>query len=330
MKFLLVLVIILVIVRADFELTSFLDNFRESFVWLRQNSLKESRRHMKSLFQGNVESGKLQDRVPKFIPFPCNTTNARSFVRPTNINKLRPGDIDVIASIGDSLTAANGGYSNNILHILNENRAISFSGGGKGTWREYLTLPNILKEFNPNLYGYAVNDVLALEKQSRLNVAEPMIMSRDMTYQARALIKRMKADKRVNMEKDWKLLTIFVGNNDVCSDMCHHYPQINFANLHEKDLESTLRILRDNIPRLFVQIVAVPNLVELYNMKGSSTTCYLVHRIGCSCIFSYNISVNKLNFLQNVIHDWQQRELDLCKRDEFNTKVCFFFIDFGI
>lgn len=323
MKFLIILVIFLVVARADFELTSFLDNFRDSFVWLRQISLKETKRHSKLLFEENIESGKLQNRIPNYIPFPCNTTNARSFVRPTNINQLRPGDIDVIASMGDSLTAANGGMSNNILHILNENRAISFSGGGKGTWREYLTLPNILKEFNPNLYGYAVNDVLALEKQSRLNVAEPMIMSRDMTYQAKALIKRMKADKRVNMKKDWKLLTIFVGNNDVCSDMCHHQPQVNFANQHEKDLESTLRLLRDNIPRLFVQIVPVPNLVELYNMRCSSTTCYLVHRIGCSCIFSYDVSLNKLDFMKDVIRDWQQRELDLCQRPEFNTKVSF-------
>uniref|UniRef100_T1GI79 Uncharacterized protein n=1 Tax=Megaselia scalaris TaxID=36166 RepID=T1GI79_MEGSC len=210
---------------------------------------------MRSLFEKNIESGKLQDRVNHFIPFPCNTTNGRSFVRPTNINKLKPGDIDVIASIGDSLTAANGGMSSNILHVLNENRAISFSGGGKGTWREFLTLPNILKEFNPRLYGYSVDDVLALDKSSRLNVAEPMIMSRDMTYQSKALIKRMKADKKIDMKRDWKLLTIFVGNNDICSDMCHHNPQSNFADQHEKDLESTLRILRDNIPRLFVQIV---------------------------------------------------------------------------
>lgn len=322
MKFLLVLVIILVRVRADFELTSFLDNFRQSLVWLRQTSMRETKRNMRSLFEENLEAGKLQERIPDNIPFPCNTTNTRSFVRPTNINRLRPGDIDVIASIGDSLTAANGGMSNNILHILNENRAISFSGGGKGTWREILTLPNILKEFNPNLYGYSVDNVLAVEKQSRLNVAEPMVMSRDMNYQANSLIKRMKADKRVNMKEDWKLLTIFVGNNDVCSDMCHHHPQVDFANQHERDLESTLRILRKNVPRLFVQIVPVPNMVELYNMKGSSPLCYLVHAIGCSCIFNHDISVEKLIYMEKVIHDWQQREVDLCKRDEFNTKVC--------
>lgn len=323
MKFLLVPVIILVVVRGDEDgLTTFLDNYRESFVWLRQVSMWDAKRNMRSLFDKNFEAGKLQERIPDDIPFPCNTTNTRSFVRPTNINRLRPGDIDVIASIGDSLTAANGGMSNNILHILNENRAISFSGGGKGTWREILTLPNILKEFNPNLYGYSVNNVLALEKQSRLNVAEPMIMSRDMTYQAKSLIKRMKADKRVNMKEDWKVLTIFVGNNDVCSDMCHHNPQVDFADQHEADLESTLRILRDNVPRLFVQMVPVPNMVELHKMKGSSPLCYLVHTIGCSCIFNYDMSEDKLNYMQNVIRDWQQREVDLCKRDEFNTEVC--------
>lgn len=324
MKFLLILALVLIGVWAEFELTSFLDNFRQSFVWLRKALLLETKLNMRSLYEDNIEAGKLQDRVPDYVLFPCNTTDVRSSSRPTNINQLRPGDIDVIASIGDSLTAGNAGFSNNILHVLNENRAISFSGGGKGTWREYLTLPNILKEFNPNLYGYAVDDVLAVDKQSRLNVAEPMVMSRDMIYQARSLIKRITVDKRVDMEKDWKLLTIFIGSNDFCSDICHRPRQTDFIYYHEKDLVRTLRILRDNIPRLFVQIVPVPDLMELYNMEGSSTACYIIHRIGCSCIFSHDISMEKLDFLRNVIRDWQQRELDVCERDEFNTKVFFF------
>jgi phospholipase B1 len=34
-----------------------------------------------------------------------------------------------------------------------EYREVSFSVGGQTTWREVVTLPNILKIFNPNLYG---------------------------------------------------------------------------------------------------------------------------------------------------------------------------------
>jgi hypothetical protein len=58
---------------------------------------------------------------------------------------LRPGDIDVIAAMGDSLTAGAGIFANSIFHILVENRGVTATGGGQGTWREYLTLPNIIK-----------------------------------------------------------------------------------------------------------------------------------------------------------------------------------------
>lgn len=58
---------------------------------------------------------------------------------------MRPGDIDVIAAMGDSLTAGAGLYATNLLEVLVENRGASAFIGGQGTWRTHLTLPNILK-----------------------------------------------------------------------------------------------------------------------------------------------------------------------------------------
>lgn len=42
---------------------------------------------------------------------------------------LRPGDIDIIGAIGDSLTAGFGILATNPLQILLENRGMSFSIG---------------------------------------------------------------------------------------------------------------------------------------------------------------------------------------------------------
>lgn len=64
---------------------------------------------------------------------------------PESVHKLRPGDIDVIAAMGDSLTAGAGIFADNVLHVAIENRGVTATGGGQGTWREYLTLPNIIK-----------------------------------------------------------------------------------------------------------------------------------------------------------------------------------------
>jgi hypothetical protein len=77
--------------------------------------------------------------------------------------------------------------------------------GGESTWREYLTLPNILKEFNPSLIGYALRDSLGSQKSSQFNVAEPYGITSDMSFQAELLVKRMRSDKRVDYDNDWKV-----------------------------------------------------------------------------------------------------------------------------
>lgn len=78
---------------------------------------------------------------------------------PDSVHKLRPGDIDVIASMGDSLTAGVGIFASNILHLLVENRGVSAAGGGQGTWKQYLTIPNILKVIAKILLEYHLKRV---------------------------------------------------------------------------------------------------------------------------------------------------------------------------
>lgn len=94
-----------------------------------------------------------QKQVALSVPFPCDVRGYRSSKVPTSVHELRPGDIDVIAALGDSLTSATGANSRNILEGLVENRGLSWCIGGQGNWRTTLTLPNIMKEFNPKLFG---------------------------------------------------------------------------------------------------------------------------------------------------------------------------------
>ncbi len=84
--------------------------------------------------------------------------------------------------------------------------------GGDGNWRHYLTLPNILKVFNPRLRGFS-NGVRKLglggtsRRQPRnsyrvdYNFAETGADSDDIIGQARRLVKRMKADKHVDFKR---------------------------------------------------------------------------------------------------------------------------------
>lgn len=51
----------------------------------------------------------------------------------------------MIGAMGDSASAGYGAIASTIFQAAVENRGVSWSGGGQGTWREFLTLPNILK-----------------------------------------------------------------------------------------------------------------------------------------------------------------------------------------
>lgn len=77
--------------------------------------------------------------------------------------------------------------------------------GGQGTWREFLTLPNILKAFNPNLIGYAFGVSQAQDVASQFNVAEIGALSQDLPFMTREFVKRIKIDKRVDFNEDWKV-----------------------------------------------------------------------------------------------------------------------------
>lgn len=72
------------------------------------------------------------------------TNNLLSFLFGLWINH-NLGDIDVIAALGDSLTAASGASSVRVTDLVIENRGLSWSIGGQWSFKNSTTLPNILK-----------------------------------------------------------------------------------------------------------------------------------------------------------------------------------------
>ncbi|XP_005175113.2 phospholipase B1, membrane-associated-like [Musca domestica] len=297
-----------------------LDDNRDLLLNLRRILLQRAANNWSRLYSYNWEYGKIQ-RPRKWNEFPCPLNGTKSKRTPTSVDKLRPGDIDVIAAIGDSLTAGNGAISETIVDIATENRGVTFSGGGVADWRTILTLPNILKVFNPRLYGFSTQDGVAVDRHAHLNIAEPMIMSRDLVYQVQVLIQRMRQDPRIDMQRHWKLLTIFVGNNDICSDMCHHDNLWNFLRQHERDLRNAFRLLRDNIPRLVVNLIPAPNMVNtLRQMQNIPLLCQAVHSVGCHCIFSETYSRKYLNTISKFISRWQKIDEYVASLPEFYTQ----------
>lgn len=51
---------------------------------------------------------------------------------------------------------------------------------------------------------------------------------------------------------------MLIGPNDFCLDMCYYQDPNIIVERHEQELTETLRIIRDNLPRTFMQVVVSP------------------------------------------------------------------------
>ncbi|CAF1185821.1 unnamed protein product [Adineta steineri] len=108
-------------------------------------------------------------------PFPCSTKGMQSTEIPTSVHALRPGDIQCVGAIGDSITAGMGAHALTPIGVLLENRGVSWSAGGDHTYEKMITLPNILRLYNPNLKGFSTKTSISFlngqnAKHNGLNV----------------------------------------------------------------------------------------------------------------------------------------------------------------
>ncbi|KAK2582428.1 hypothetical protein KPH14_004738 [Odynerus spinipes] len=260
----------------------------------------------------------VQAPIPKDVPFPCEVRGWRSSITPTSVHRLKPGDIDIIASLGDSLSAGTGIFGSNIFHLLIDNRGAAAAGGGQGTWREYLTLPNMLKEYNPNLYGYAAADFSTLEEGSKFNIAEAAAESKDMPYMALTLVKRLKNDPKVDMKKHWKHISLMIGSNDFCSELCYASSPSKLFKDHERDIVEALRIIRDNVPRAFVSLIPPPSLNALVATREGrpSIYCDVITDLECPCMFGLRYRKKRPEYYA-LMKRWQYLDIEISKYPEF-------------
>ena len=140
--------------------------------------------------------------------------------------------------------------------------------GGLSSWKEYLTIPNILKNFNPKIYGYSTRNKVFKRELSidAFNVAVSGATSGEMPRQAKRLVKLMKRDRHVNYSQDWKMVTIMVGANDACSYVCDGFgwpwrtlrPMDASPSAFARNIKKTLDILQRDMPKTFINLVPPP------------------------------------------------------------------------
>lgn len=229
------------------------------------------------------------------LPAPADTND---------VNNLRPGNIKVVMAMGDSITAGMSAKDTNVLS-LKEYRGLAYSiGGDPGV----TTLPNLLSPFLPSGYpiGFSTGIGSRTSAGNGLNAAVSGAINSDMLGQAQWLVQQLKANNKINMTGDWKLLTIWIGSNNLC-DVCDNsgYNGDNF----QSQVTSALEYLYANVPRLFVNLVANLEISTMYNINSGA--CSLLHMIACGCVGTSN--ANSRALVASTGKDYQARAFAIAK-----------------
>ncbi|XP_076802190.1 phospholipase B1, membrane-associated-like isoform X2 [Clavelina lepadiformis] len=243
--------------------------------------------------------------------------------KPTSVHKLRPSDIDVVGAMGDSITAGFGIEATTAAGIAIENRGLSWTIGGEESLETSLTIPNILRKFKPDVKGYSIGRNIDPANQTDFwfNVAVGGARSRDMPEQARNLIQKMKNDSRISFEEDWKLISIFIGGNDLCA---LNRDESSSPENYVKTLKESLDILHDQVPRALVNLIEILEIYLLPQVPdgfGASPSCKVLQTTFCNYVVTANETETEHIRKQNKLY--QSLAQDLIDSGVYDTKDDF-------
>jgi len=221
--------------------------------------------------------------------FPCTFIN-RTAPEAENVNQLQPGDISIVAALGDSVIGSTGADAPNLFKTREQYRGVSFAIGQIGNWQTVTTLPNILKEFNPRIVGGSTNVGGEFDSGSNLNLASPGATSVNLTQQAARLISIL---SNPTDEKRWKVVTILIGHNDICTHPCNtSYTAFDASPpMYRARVATALDMLRDHLPRTFVNMVPLIDVTVTLGMADKHPFCYISHPYVCPCLYGAGKSI---------------------------------------
>jgi len=215
---------------------------------------------------------------------------------PTSVHQLRPGDIGIIGSIGDSDTAAFGARASSLATITQEDRDISFTSGTSQDWQGQTSLANMIAQYNPGLVGGSTgtSDLLISEDyqpSQGLNYAVSGAWANTAGDQAAQLVEGIK--QQVDWETKWKLITVQFGGNDICTTYCESDPSSEYYGDATPagwrvNMDSVLSKL-SSMTRTLVVFTESYMPSKLHNMVNPGWKCQLAVEYGCPCVTEGNM-----------------------------------------
>ena len=241
---------------------------------------------------------------------------------PSSIHALRPGDIDVVAAIGDSITAGCGIDAIFVLGSLTNYRGKSWSIGGDGDLdgslgnERVITIPNIIRKFHSwreTLYGYSTGTGLKDSPNANLNRAVLGSEADALLEQTKEVIEKMRSDASIDMDNHWKLLTILIGGNDMCG-YCANKEAYSPEN-YKAHLKDVLDELKSNVTKMMINLVPMFTITPLRSVS-KGRVCDVMQNILCGC----GVDPQFANVIDQLAADYYQAMSDLANSGDYDSQ----------
>jgi len=228
--------------------------------------------------------------------FPCPTVYLEPHP-PTNrtVHQLRPQDIGIIGSLGDSITAGTGARASNIFEIIFEDRDWSFFTGSHGD-----SVLRMVERYNPEVEGASTGYTKMLQipgteekdiEVEGLNVGVSLSVAEDLPEMVKEL--RSRIGNIPGWKEKWKMVSILIGHNDLCMKSCVT-PLQSFGlerrvdvepGDYERNIRTTLDLLKINLPNTLVVLLAPIQVSLTLDIVNKGFICKIAHKLECPCLF---------------------------------------------
>eukprot|EP00731_Ephydatia_muelleri_P026765 Em0018g865a len=260
-----------------------------------------------------------------------------------DVYSLRPQDIKVVMALGDSVTAGFGlmGSQGSLVGDVQEYRGQAWSMGSDANAS---TVATFLRFYTPAIIGGSLgNHIVELcydilcppfqyePQKDVFNSAQSGAMIPNLvTHEFDYLYAQLTSNPEVDMANDWKLLTVFVGINDLCLGLaifCKYtmklfctpptslpYP-LSPTSQSSPFLTSSGFISHKLMTTVYLLITHSLSTPQSYYLSLQSPHCSEIHRIfpiECDCAYRSGTEGDKLRSeLQSLITQYNEKMVEI-------------------
>ncbi|KAG0183883.1 hypothetical protein DFQ28_000667 [Apophysomyces sp. BC1034] len=161
------------------------------------------------------------------------------------------------------------------LNTINENRGVSFAGGGDDG---ICTIPNMIGRYNPHILGPSRGDHIVEycgdhPELDNLNAAQSGALAKNLDHQLDYLLPAIKSYPGIDLDNDWKLINVLIGYVDSCDSCVLDIYSGNNTELYESYVDKALERIRASIPRVLVNLIGISNVGDIISRTANQKYC---------------------------------------------------------